>query len=271
MTRRAGGNVRGGQHRCVGCGAIAVGYRRPVNWVDCLLDVPPDAADVTTSFWGAALGWKVREAWTEHPEFTSLEPPDGESFVHVQVIDGPPRVHIDFTVLELDGERNRLSTLGATAGSRAPDCQVMTSPGGLPFCLITGSRQQAVPGPVRWPDGHATRLVQVCIDSPDRVYEQERQFWLAATGWGLEPSDRPEFGGKSYPPAGPVRLLYQRLGADDRGRSTRAHLDLATDDIPAEVARLVKLGATRIGPGSGWYALQDPAGLAFCVTGLSPD
>jgi hypothetical protein len=123
---------------------------------------------------------------------------------------------------------------------------------------------------VRWPDGHSTRLVQVCIDSPDRLHEQERRFWLAATGWGLAPSDRPEFGGKSYPPSGPIRLLYQRLGPDDPGESIRAHLDLATDDMPAEMARLVTLGANRIGPGSGWYALRDPAGLAFCVTGQSP-
>jgi hypothetical protein len=38
----------------------------------------------------------------------------------------------------------------------------------------------------------------------------------------------------------------------------------------AEVERVVGLGAAKIGPGSGWYALRDPAGIAFCVTGLSP-
>jgi predicted enzyme related to lactoylglutathione lyase len=268
MWRRLGGSAA--EWQSAGALGRRGGYRRAVNWVDCMIDVPAPVADVATSFWAAALGWKVGETWGDHPEFTSLEPADGESFVHVQVIDAPPRIHLDFAVPDIDDERDRLATLGATAGSRTPHWQVMSSPGGFPFCLTTGSRQRAVPGPVRWPDGHSTRLVQVCIDSPDRLHEQERRFWLTATGWGLAPSDRPEFGGRSYPPSGPIRLLYQRLGTDDPGESVRAHLDLATDDIPAEVARLVTLGANRIGSGSGWYALRDPAGLAFCVTGQSP-
>jgi hypothetical protein len=63
-----------------------------------MIDVPAPVADVATSFWAAALGWKVGETWGDHPEFTSLEPADGESFVHVQVIDAPPRLHLDFAV-----------------------------------------------------------------------------------------------------------------------------------------------------------------------------
>jgi hypothetical protein len=50
----------------------------------------------------------------------------------------------------------------------------------------------------------------------------------------------------------------------------RAHLDHGTDDVVAEVRRLRNLGAEEIGPGRGWHALRDPAGLAFCVTGNSP-
>ncbi len=83
---------------------------------------------------------------------------------------------------------------------------------------------------------------------------------MAATGWALRESDGPEFAGKCYPPDGPIRLLFQQLGPDDGADRTRAHLDLATDDTAGEVERLVGLGATRIGPGRGWYALRDPAG-----------
>ena len=40
--------------------------------------------------------------------------------------------------------------------------------------------------------------------------------------------------------------------------SSGAHLDLACDDIAAEVRRLPALGAVDVGPGDGWHALRDP-------------
>jgi hypothetical protein len=47
------------------------------------------------------------------------------------------------------------------------------------------------------------------------------------------------------------------------------HLDFSTDDVEAEVARLVELGATETGRHSfgdfGWVVLADPDGNAFCV------
>jgi catechol 2,3-dioxygenase-like lactoylglutathione lyase family enzyme len=242
-----------------------------MDWVDCILDVPAGAAQEATRFWEDVLGWRVGDPWPKHPEFRSLEPPDGDSFVHVQVIDGPARVHLDLTVDDIEAETRRLIGIGASRGDRSEDWQVMTSPGGLPFCLVPRSRPKSVPAPVRWSDGHATRLLQVCIDSPPDLHDQETRFWVKATGWDLKESPLPEFAGKCYPPpGGPIRLLFQRLGSDDGADSTRAHLDLATDDIPAEVERLVGLGATRIGPGDGWYALRDPAGTPFCATGQSP-
>ena len=79
-----------------------------------------------------------------------------------------------------------------------------------------------------------------------------------------------EFAGKLYPADGPVQLLLQRLGPETSG-PTRAHIDIGTDDIDAEVARAVSLGAERLWPGDGWYALRDPTGLIFCVTGNSPE
>jgi hypothetical protein len=45
------------------------------------------------------------------------------------------------------------------------------------------------------------------------------------------------------------------------------HLDIDTDDVPAEVARLETLGATRIADyDDGRYCqMRDPGGLVFCV------
>jgi hypothetical protein len=47
--------------------------------------------------------------------------------------------------------------------------------------------------------------------------------------------------------------------------------DLACDDVPAEVARQVGLGAqvVREVPGD-WTTLRDPAGREYCVTARSP-
>ena len=81
-----------------------------------------------------------------------------------------------------------------------------------------------------------------------------------------------EFAGKLYPPAGSsVQLLFQKLGPDDPATAARAHIDLGADDIEAEAARLVGLGAEQLGLGRGWIVLRDPVGMVFCVTANSPD
>ena len=43
------------------------------------------------------------------------------------------------------------------------------------------------------------------------------------------------------------------------------HLDIHTDDLEAEVARLERLGAERVRRVHGWWIMRDPAGLLFCV------
>ncbi len=45
----------------------------------------------------------------------------------------------------------------------------------------------------------------------------------------------------------------------------RVHLDLSTGDHPAEVARLVALGASVVGEYEGWVQLSDPEGNEFCL------
>ena len=46
---------------------------------------------------------------------------------------------------------------------------------------------------------------------------------------------------------------------------SRVHLDIETDDIPAEVARLEKLGATVAERLERWVVMQAPTGQRFCV------
>ena len=43
------------------------------------------------------------------------------------------------------------------------------------------------------------------------------------------------------------------------------HLDVETDDVEAEVARLEALGADWVEQIRTWWVMRDPAGLLFCV------
>jgi len=65
-----------------------------------------------------------------------------------------------------------------------------------------------------------------------------------------------------------VDLGLQQVDEPRAGKN-RLHIDLGSPDRPAEVARLVALGATLVEefkyPGMAWSVLQDPEGNEFCV------
>jgi hypothetical protein len=46
---------------------------------------------------------------------------------------------------------------------------------------------------------------------------------------------------------------------------SRVHLDIESDDVEAEVARLQKLGARRLDNVKTWVVLEAPTGQRFCV------
>jgi len=239
------------------------------QWLHVFIDVRADVSQASATFWSAALGWQLGEPWPDHPEFRSFEPPAGDAYVHQQIGDHGPRIHFDLEVGKR-AEVQRLVRLGAVVvGEGAGWCPI-ASPGGLPFCLID-RHARVRPSPSAW-DGHQSRLVQVCIDSPAGLHEQEVAFWRSALPWRWVESRGEEFAGKLYPPSGSsVQLLFQRLGEDDPGTAVRAHIDLGTDDREAHAQRLIQLGATRVGSRDGWIVLRDPTGMPFCTTGNSPD
>jgi hypothetical protein len=99
----------------------------------------------------------------------------------------------------------------------------MISPGGMPFCLVH-QHDHVRPSPLSW-DGHDSRLVQVCIDSPAGLHEAEVAFWRSALAWRWAESESDEFAGKLYPPARIQRPVA--VPAAGRGRrrwaGTRSH------------------------------------------------
>jgi len=113
---------------------------------------------------------------------------------------------------------------------------------------------------------HYSRLFKVVIDVPPAEHDRELAFWNAAVGQPLTQFERhPEYHGAMLPGQdfGP---LIQRLGQGQAG----VHVDIHTDDLPAEVARLEELGAERAGQAHSWQLMRDPAGLVFCVIPQPP-
>jgi len=117
----------------------------------------------------------------------------------------------------------------------------------------------------------------VCVDTVDP--HRLAAFWQEALGWRRTHEEPDEV--VLEPPAGSPQdgvapdLLFLRVPEDKAGKN-RLHLDLRPTDQAAEVARLERLGATRVsvgqGPDATWVTLADPEGNEFDVLrALSPD
>ena len=108
---------------------------------------------------------------------------------------------------------------------------------------------------------HYSRLSKIVIDVPPAEHDRELAFWSAAVGQQLTQGVKyPEYHGAALH-GGEYGLLVQRLGHGP----ARVHLDIHTDDLAAEVARLEGLGAERVQMAHSWWIMRDPAGMLFCV------
>ncbi len=109
---------------------------------------------------------------------------------------------------------------------------------------------------------HRILLRGVVIDVPSEQLPATRRFWSGAllTESRVVPGHS-EFIGFSEPAA------LANVGLQDVGDSPAAvHLDIETDDVEAEVARLLLLGAREKFRHRSWVVMSDPAGIVFCVT-----
>ncbi|MCU1596181.1 MAG: glyoxalase/bleomycin resistance protein/dioxygenase [Frankiales bacterium] len=109
------------------------------------------------------------------------------------------------------------------------------------------------------------RFEAVTIDCRDK--HALATFWCALLGTTV----RGEFGqylGLHAATEGHPRLVFQQVDHLDEGRS-RVHLDLDTEDLEADTARAVALGASVVQDvtdfGVQWRTLADPEGNLFCL------
>jgi hypothetical protein len=183
--------------------------------------------------------------------------------------DVSPRCHLDVHVEHVDETAELAARLGATVLGEPTGIVVMASPGGLPFCVVGHHGAGRRPPPALWPGGYHSLVDQLCLDVPRGVYAEESTFWAALTGWERRSGARTEFEHLVRPQGMPLRLLVQRLDGDSPALCG-SHLDLACEDVGAEVDRHEALGARTVRVMPGWTTLADPSGLPYCVTRRGP-
>lgn len=117
---------------------------------------------------------------------------------------------------------------------------------------------------------HHSRLCAVLIDCKTDDLDKAADFWAKALNRPVDmkhPGTDAKYRVLKIPPGGDLSVDVQKVDHE-----SRAHLDIETDNIPAEVARLEKLGARVFKEMPRWTVMEAPTGQRFCVVrAYSPD
>lgn len=107
---------------------------------------------------------------------------------------------------------------------------------------------------------HSSQLSTFVIDCRTDDLDAAAQFWSQALQRGVRrPTEGDRYRDLVCGPAEPL-LMIQRVEHEGR-----VHLDIESDDIPAEVLRLEGLGARVVERVKTWVVMQAPTGQRFCV------
>ena len=109
---------------------------------------------------------------------------------------------------------------------------------------------------------HHSRLCAVLVDCKTSDVDAAADFWAAALGRAVDRSHPNSRGNYRMLETPSDELIVEIQRVD---HESRVHIDIETDDIPAEVARLERLGATVVGRPGRWVVMQAPTGQRFCV------
>jgi predicted enzyme related to lactoylglutathione lyase len=109
---------------------------------------------------------------------------------------------------------------------------------------------------------HKSKLAGFIIDCQTSDLPGAARFWSEALGMPID--ELPGAEGEKY-----VRLKDKtgqlNIEVQSVNHASRVHLDIETDDIPAEVERLRALGAVVVEHVHSWCVMQAPTGQRFCV------
>ena len=109
---------------------------------------------------------------------------------------------------------------------------------------------------------HKSRLGTIVIDCQTEQLDAAAAFWSAALGRASRRLDDPtnanyrELNG----PASEPGVLVQAVS-----HPSHVHIDIETDDIEAEIARVEALGARRVAQVKTWWVMEAPTGQRFCI------
>ncbi len=106
---------------------------------------------------------------------------------------------------------------------------------------------------------HRSRLSGFIVDCKDTPPAEAAAFWGPALGMALLPAEGDLYGLLDAR-ARDLVVEVQRVAHE-----SRVHLDIESDDIDAEAARLEALGARRIDKVKTWWLMEAPTGQRFCV------
>jgi hypothetical protein len=109
---------------------------------------------------------------------------------------------------------------------------------------------------------HRSRTNGILIDCNVDDIQSAARFWAEALGRPVNPDHRGTRGDYVMLEDRPDQFSVQIQRVDHK---SRVHIDIETDDIPAEVARLEKLGATIDKQLERWVVMRAPSGQRFCV------
>ncbi|MGB9111769.1 MAG: VOC family protein [Acidimicrobiales bacterium] len=115
---------------------------------------------------------------------------------------------------------------------------------------------------------HRILMRTIVFDFPSDVHEAARDFWQVALLADIRRGTKyPEYHVLQHPAAlGSVMVQHLQEG------TSHIHVDIETDDLEAEISRLVEAGAEIVQRHEQWTVLRDPGGLLFCVVPAgSPD
>ena len=109
---------------------------------------------------------------------------------------------------------------------------------------------------------HRSRLAGFIIDCQTGDIDAAATFWSGALG--LQIGDKQVEGDATYVEfqdgASGLQIEVQKVQ-----HPSRVHLDIETDDLDAEAARLEALGAKKVGFVKRWWVMEAPTGQRFCV------